>query len=270
MISIGEFSKLCNVTTKTLRHYAMIELLEPVYINEENGYRFYEVSQLRTMLLIGKLKEYKFSLEEIKTILYQKEADNLKLFLNKLKEVRGIRKNLEVIESDLLKDIQKIKCGGDIMSAEHNIEINLVEMKEVKIFSLREHFAFKDFEKYFIKLYGLAYENNISIAGPCLSIIHNKEYDPENSDIEVGIITSSDGEGVRVLERGAHARATYIGPYESKGFKYAYIKLLEWIDENNYAIIRPAFQECTVGKLDEDDPNKFVTNIYFPVVKKYI
>ncbi len=270
MISIGEFSKLCNVTTKTLRHYAMIELLEPVYINEENGYRFYEVSQLRTMLLIAKLKEYKFSLDEIKNILNQGEADNLKLFLNKVEEVRGIRKNLEVIESDLLKDIEIIKEGGNITSIEHSIEINLVEMEEVKIFSLREYFAFEDFEKYFSKLYRLAYESNISIAGPCLSIIHNKEYDPENSDIEVGIITSSDGEGVRVLEKGPHVRATYIGPYESEGFKYAYIKLLEWIDKNNYAIIRPAFQECTVGKLDEKDPNKFVTNIYFPVVKKYI
>ncbi len=29
MLSIGEFSKLCLVTTKTLRHYDQINLLNP-------------------------------------------------------------------------------------------------------------------------------------------------------------------------------------------------------------------------------------------------
>ena len=38
MISIGEFSKICHVTTRTLRHYDDIGLLKPIHINEENNY----------------------------------------------------------------------------------------------------------------------------------------------------------------------------------------------------------------------------------------
>ena len=39
MLSIGEFSNICKVSTKTLRYYAEIGLLEPSVVNPENGYR---------------------------------------------------------------------------------------------------------------------------------------------------------------------------------------------------------------------------------------
>lgn len=75
MISIGEFSKICHVTTRTLRHYDEIGLLKPMYTNDENNYRFYDVSQIRKMLLINKLKRYSFSLGEIKEMIYDKNPN---------------------------------------------------------------------------------------------------------------------------------------------------------------------------------------------------
>ena len=46
MLSIGEFSNICKVSTKTLRYYAEIGLLEPSEVNPENGYRYYAIEQL--------------------------------------------------------------------------------------------------------------------------------------------------------------------------------------------------------------------------------
>ena len=43
MLSIGEFSKICQVSAKTLRYYDEIGLLRPEEINPENGYRYYRV-----------------------------------------------------------------------------------------------------------------------------------------------------------------------------------------------------------------------------------
>lgn len=43
---IGEFSKLCQVTVKTLRHYEEIGLMIPVEVDEWTGYRYYDISQL--------------------------------------------------------------------------------------------------------------------------------------------------------------------------------------------------------------------------------
>ncbi len=39
LLSIGEFSKICKVSTKTLRYYDEIRLIHPEDINPENGYR---------------------------------------------------------------------------------------------------------------------------------------------------------------------------------------------------------------------------------------
>ena len=68
MLTIGEFSNICKVSAKTLRYYAEIGLIHPEEIDPENGYRYYSIDQLETMLFINRLKSYDFSLEEIKTI----------------------------------------------------------------------------------------------------------------------------------------------------------------------------------------------------------
>jgi DNA-binding transcriptional MerR regulator/effector-binding domain-containing protein len=66
---IGEFSKLCQVTVKTLRHYETVGLLIPAEIDEWTGYRYYNTSQLRRMSNILYLRRLGFSLEEIADIL---------------------------------------------------------------------------------------------------------------------------------------------------------------------------------------------------------
>ena len=70
MYTIGEFSNLCMVTTKTLRHYDNIGLLRPAHISGETGYRYYEVSQFRDMFFILKCKDYGFTLDEISSLLH--------------------------------------------------------------------------------------------------------------------------------------------------------------------------------------------------------
>ena len=80
MLSIGEFSKICQVSTKTLRYYAEIGLILPNEINYENGYRYYYIEQLEIMLFIKRLKSYNFSLEEIKIILKSEELKEEKLY----------------------------------------------------------------------------------------------------------------------------------------------------------------------------------------------
>ena len=75
MLSIGEFSKICKVSAKTLRYYAEIGLILLNEINPENGCRYYAIEQLETMLLIIRLKSYNFSLEEIKQMVESGELD---------------------------------------------------------------------------------------------------------------------------------------------------------------------------------------------------
>ena len=86
MLSIGEFSNKSQVSTKTLRYYAEIGLILPNKINTENGYRYYSIEQLETMLFIKRLKSYNFSLEKIKIILKSEELKEEKLYAYLIKK----------------------------------------------------------------------------------------------------------------------------------------------------------------------------------------
>lgn len=66
MYKIGEFSKLCQISVKTLRYYADTGLLKPQYQDIFTGYRYYSAGQLQEAVRIQALKELGFSLDEIR------------------------------------------------------------------------------------------------------------------------------------------------------------------------------------------------------------
>ncbi|WP_075720526.1 MerR family DNA-binding transcriptional regulator, partial [Bacillus cereus] len=39
MFKIGDFSKLSSISIRMLRHYSNVELLQPVKVDEQSGYR---------------------------------------------------------------------------------------------------------------------------------------------------------------------------------------------------------------------------------------
>ncbi len=75
MYQIGEFSHLCNITIKTLRHYDKIDLLKPSYVDEYSGYRYYDEKQINKILEIKKLQKAGFKLNEIKQIMKEKDIN---------------------------------------------------------------------------------------------------------------------------------------------------------------------------------------------------
>lgn len=73
-LTIGEFSRFCKVTVKTLRHYERMKLLVPNEVDEWTHYRYYTVSQMQQLNAILQLKEMGFSLEEVREL--QDEGTN--------------------------------------------------------------------------------------------------------------------------------------------------------------------------------------------------
>src|SRR3712207_3730687 len=83
MIKIGDFSKLSQVTVKTLHHYDQLGLLKPVHVDRFTGYRYYAVEQLPRLNRILALKDLGLSLQQIAQLL----ADDLPA-----SEIRGMLK----------------------------------------------------------------------------------------------------------------------------------------------------------------------------------
>ena len=68
LYKIGMFAAMNHVTVKTLRFYEEQGLLIPALINQENGYRYYTLSQMAVLHQITALKQAGFKLEEIARI----------------------------------------------------------------------------------------------------------------------------------------------------------------------------------------------------------
>lgn len=87
---IGELSKLCNVTVRTLYHYEKIKLLVPDIVDPYNGYRYYNSEQLLKLAYIIWLKEQCFTLSEIRDMFeegdYTADIDKLNNLLQKAEE----------------------------------------------------------------------------------------------------------------------------------------------------------------------------------------
>lgn len=66
---VGELSRLCHVSVRTLYHYEELGLLQPSFINPDTGHRYYDSKQLLRLCYILWFKEQGFSLSEIGEIL---------------------------------------------------------------------------------------------------------------------------------------------------------------------------------------------------------
>ena len=69
MFKISDFSKLSQVSMRTLRYYDEIGLLKPVHVDEDTGYRYYLVEQLSRLQRILALKDLGFELAQIVQVL---------------------------------------------------------------------------------------------------------------------------------------------------------------------------------------------------------
>ncbi len=67
-LNIGQFAKVCDVSTKALRLYEEIGLLEAAH-RGENNYRNYNTNQIELIKRIKLFQNLGFSLKEIKTLL---------------------------------------------------------------------------------------------------------------------------------------------------------------------------------------------------------
>jgi DNA-binding transcriptional MerR regulator len=69
MFRIGEFAQIAQVSTRQLRFYDQLGLLQPARTDSQTGYRYYSIRQLPRLNSILALKELGLSLEQIGPLL---------------------------------------------------------------------------------------------------------------------------------------------------------------------------------------------------------
>src|ERR1700739_1765752 len=69
MFRIGEFAQIAQVSSRQLRFYDQLGLLQPAHTDSRTGYRYYSIRQLPRLNSILALQELGLSLEQIGPLL---------------------------------------------------------------------------------------------------------------------------------------------------------------------------------------------------------
>ena len=89
LYSIGEVSKLCNVSKKALRFYDEIGIISPDKVSPSNHYRYYSRNSLLDLTIVKYYKQMGFKLEEMRTLLNSEEYREIERgFLRKINELQ--------------------------------------------------------------------------------------------------------------------------------------------------------------------------------------
>ncbi len=134
----AELAKLFGISKQLLLYYDKNDIFSPEFV-DENGYRFYVLSQYFTLQIIISLRKLDVSLKEIKAYLKSKDINLLKdIYCNKQQEYKKQIEELLYLEKTMQ---QKISFLNDIQ----NLPLNqiLLEIQEEEYLYFSEDISFQ-------------------------------------------------------------------------------------------------------------------------------
>ena len=269
MFTIGQFSKICRVTTKTLRYYDEVDLLKPARVDPWTGYRYYAVEQIDEFCRIVLLKELGFSLEAIKNLLKQ-PLDTAELAAVLRDQAEHIQQRILEYQRVLARitgEIDSLQRGKNILQPNQGNEPQIKELPAVRVASVRESGPYSKVGELFSELLGFINAHKLTVNGPGIFIHHDPEYRPEDADLEVclpvaGEASSSGRVSIKELPACRAVCLLHVGPYDKVGPAYAGI--LQYIAEKQLTIAGPSREVYLAGPMGVP-PEKYVTEVQFPV-----
>lgn len=265
---IGEFSKLCQVTVKTLRHYEEIGLLIPVEVDEWTGYRYYDISQLRRMNRIIYLKQLGFSLDEIAELFEEgMEYPDVVLLRGKIERCK------KEIESLIWRRTELMKLENLLQKQDHVMQKVSEKLLPARIFATHRRK---------INSYQELFELCPNVIGPemerlgcqcpapeyCFTVEYNDEYGVD-IDIEYfeAVAERKEDSGLikfkELPEVPVALCVNHHGAYEKMPETFA--ALYAYAEANGYEVAdRPRF--CYIdGIWNKENMDEWLTEIQLPV-----
>ncbi len=267
-LKIGEFSRLMQVTIKTLRHYEQKELLIPDEVDEWTGYRYYSIGQMQKLNSIRKLQQLGFTLEEIRD-LYDNESHT--------PSIEELTKKIEDTEIQL----QLLKARRNQLLEWIDSRKKIKTMKRFSIESLPEmlvasHRAtIPDYSALGVlccTVIGAETQRlgcKCPTPGYCFTIEHQKEYTPTDIDIEYCEQVEEIGKDSNIIQfkkQPAVPKALcmkHYGPYDR--FHESFTEAFAYMEEQGYRIAGLP-RTCYIdGIWNQEDPEQWLSIIQIPI-----
>ena len=269
-LTIGEFSRFCQVTVKTLRHYERMKLLVPSEVDEWTRYRYYTMSQMQQLNGILRLKEMGFSLEEVREL--QDEGTNCpstKQLENKIKQVEDLLDTL-LERRSLLRRTASTRLKIEAMD-----RISVQRLPEVIVASRRCVLRRRE-DLFYVctnimgpEIQRIGCKRSLPINW--FVIEYEKEFKTEQIDVEIfeqveTLMPDTPIIKFRLLPEVPMAVCMKChGPLDNLSEHYA--ELMDYINEHGYQVsgpVRIRYFECL---WNQKDPEKWLSIIQMPVTR---
>ena len=263
LYKIGMFANMNRVTIKALRYYDEQKLLVPVYVDEENGYRYYAAGQMAQLHRIIALKNMGFSIDDIRKIIEGAEEKSFLLVKKQeiLKEIAVLTDKLSQIESYLARD--SINLSAPVL---------IKEIPQAIVCTMKRRI--KSYDALFELMPQMGAQMELSdcrCAQPSYCFTHYLEPEYKEEDILVEIceaVTEKKPDtgdiAFKVFPKVSMAACIFHkGSYNTLPESYA--MLLQYIEENGYEICGNIRESYIDGVWNKETENEWLTEIQIPV-----
>jgi DNA-binding transcriptional MerR regulator len=264
MLSIGEFSRVTQLSIKALRLYHEKGILVPGSVNLRSKYRYYGSRDVEKAAIVRSLRELDFSLQEIKEIVSgcQDDAQIQAHVQNKITEIGLAIRRYKGIQAELRLFLDSTK--EDKMIYKTDIESEVIP--EMLLCGIRFKGKYNEVGSKFVALFKAA---GRWAAGKPFSLYYDGEYKEDDADIEACLEVKKEirkaGISCRRLTGGSALTLLHYGPYEELGRSYQ--RLYEACRDKGLEIVLPIREQYLKGPgmIFRGNPKKYVTRLMFPV-----
>ncbi len=247
-MKIGDFSRLAQVSVRTLRLYDELGLLKPEAVDKFSDYRYYNVSQLPRIQQILTLKDMGLSLEQIDGLLKRAlPGDQLQVLLQ-VKQTE-LEQELVAAQERLTRVRERLLAserGADAVPPQ--IQIKAVEgLRVVSTRRVVKHVSHMQTEReagWHTLLQAMGRLGLVSLE-PELVLYHSNEFTEENIDTEFARTVGRDAQAhddtpvtVRTLP-AEPVVASLLHTGHLRDVTQSIIALFQWMGDNGYESAGP-------------------------------
>lgn len=265
LFSIGELSRLQNISRQTLIFYDKIGLFCPVYVDPNNGYRYYSAHQLDELDTILIMKRIGFSLEEIREHMKTYTIDTSLVALRKqLSVIQRQITELQMVKSRVEHRCVQLERSMAIRDNGEMVTVEMVERQCVLLQAVEPPYTLEDLSVATKQCFARSFREQLPIFFQSGAIVPYRH-------IQQGRYTealyaflpieqnSRRVPGIMELPAGQCVCAYHVGDYPSAGRTYQ--RMLQYCDQRQLRIVSDAYEFAINDYLSTGDENEYITRI---------